>query len=108
MPKRFYLGIDVGTGSARAAVFDKRGVRLGMGVHPLQHWQPQADFHEQSSEDIWRACAYAVHAAVKQSKAPTEDIRGVGFDATCSLVVLDADDHPLTVSPSGVAAQNVI
>ncbi|MDB6010462.1 MAG: D-ribulokinase, partial [Gammaproteobacteria bacterium] len=108
MPKRFYLGIDVGTGSARAAVFNKRGVRLGMGVHPLQHWQPQADFHEQSSEDIWRACAHAVHAAVKQSAVPTEDIRGVGFDATCSLVVLDADDHPLTVSPSGVAAQNVI
>lgn len=108
MPKRFYLGIDVGTGSARAAVFDKRGVRVGMGVHPLQHWQPQADFHEQSSDDIWRACANAVHAAVNQSGVPTENIRGVGFDATCSLVVLDADDRPLTVSPSGVAAQNVI
>lgn len=103
-----YLGIDVGTGSARAAVFDQRGVRVGMGSHPLQRWEPQADFHEQSSEDIWSACGHAVRAALAQGKIPATAIHGMGFDATCSLVALDSADRPTTVSPSGHDAQNVI
>ena len=35
-------------------------------------------------------------------------IRGVGFDSTCSLVALDSDDGPVTVSPTGADEQNVI
>jgi FGGY-family pentulose kinase len=35
-------------------------------------------------------------------------IAGIGFDATCSLVVLDEHDRPVTVSPTGVDEQNVI
>ena len=108
MSRRFYLGIDVGTGSARAAVFDECGVRAGLGMHPLLRWEPQADFHEQSSEDIWSACGHAARAALKEGGIPAGAIRGIGFDATCSLVVLDSADQPITVSPSGVAAQNVI
>jgi FGGY-family pentulose kinase len=108
MSERFYLGIDVGTGSARAGLFDERGVRAGMGTHPIQHWQPQPDFHEQSSDDIWRACCSAVRAALKQAEIAAESIRGVGLDATCSLVVLDEENRPLTVSPTDNADQNVI
>src|SRR5258708_7596240 len=108
MSARFYLGVDVGTGSARAAVFDEHGNRAGLGTHPLQRWQPQVDFHEQSSEDIWSACGHAIRAALKEARVSAEAIRGVGFDATCSLVALDSKDQPVTVSPTGVAAQNVI
>jgi len=108
MSERFYLGIDVGTGSARAAVFDERGVRVGMGTHAIQHWQPQADFHEQSSDDIWKACGNAVRIALKEAALPGESIRGIGFDATCSLVALDAEDRPVTISPDGKDNQNVV
>ena len=37
-----------------------------------------------------------------------ERVRGIGFDATCSLVALDAADRPVTVSPSGDDQRNVI
>src|SRR3954462_9421849 len=99
-----FLGIDVGTGSARAALFDERGQRLGLGVSPIELWRPEEDFAEQSSEDIWRACGRAVRAALSEagmSPADTKRVAGIGFDATCSLVVLGEDDHPVTVSPSG-------
>jgi ribulose kinase len=33
---------------------------------------------------------------------------GIGFDATCSLVALDRDDRPITVSPTGDPDRNVI
>lgn len=108
MPGQFYLGIDVGTGSARAGIFDNHGVRAGLGTHPLQRWEPQTNFHEQSSEDIWNACGHAVRTALEQATILPTAIRGIGFDATCSLVALDAADRPVTVSPSGDPAQNVI
>ena len=105
---KFYVGVDVGTGSARAGVFDERGRRVGMGVQPIQTFTPQTDFVEQSSDDIWAACGKAVRAALSEGGVDPATVRGVGFDATCSLVLLDADDRPVTVSPTGNAAQNVI
>jgi FGGY-family pentulose kinase len=108
MNGRFYLGIDVGTGSVRAAVFDGSGARAGLGVAPIRIDRPEEDFVEQSSNDIWAACGKAVRAALAEAKLAPEQIAGIGFDATCSLVVLDRDDRPVTVSPTGDDEQNVI
>ncbi|MFO0591744.1 MAG: FGGY-family carbohydrate kinase [Polyangiaceae bacterium] len=105
---RFYLGIDVGTGSARAGIFDASGARAGVGAAPIQMWRPEEDFVEQSSEDIWRACGLAVRAALAEARIGADRIAGIGFDATCSLVALDANDRPVTVSPTGNDEQNVI
>ncbi|HVJ19319.1 MAG TPA: FGGY-family carbohydrate kinase [Polyangiaceae bacterium] len=103
-----YLGIDVGTGSARAGLFDKTGKRLGLGVEPIELYYPEEDFVEQSSENIFRACGTAVRAALAQAGIPAESVRGIGFDATCSLVALGADDRPVTVSPTGRDEQNIV
>src|SRR5262245_12637341 len=103
-----FLGIDVGTGSVRAALFDFEGRMLGMGVEPIQIWRPQEDFVEQSSEDIWRAAGVSVRAALKGAGLRPEQIKGIGFDATCSLVTLDSADQPVSISPTGRSEQNVI
>lgn len=105
---RYYLGIDVGTGSARAGVFDERGVLRAAASHSLQLWRPQADIVEQSSDDVWHAVCHATRTALRDSGVAAAAVRGVGFDATCSLVVLDADDRPVTVSPTGRDEQNII
>jgi FGGY-family pentulose kinase len=106
-----YVGIDVGTGSARAGIFDGRGRRLGMGTATLAIFRPQEDYVEQSSEDIWRACGHALRLAIKEAGFDDDDtarIAGIGFDATCSLVVLGPRDEPITVSPTGRDEQNVM
>jgi len=43
-----------------------------------------------------------------EAALPPSAVKGIGFDATCSLVVLDADANPLTVSTSGEARRNII
>jgi FGGY-family pentulose kinase len=106
--ERLYLGVDVGTGSVRAALFDGAGVMRGSGTHPIHIGRPREDFVEQSSDDIWAACCASVHAALAEAKAAPEAVAGVGFDATCSLVVLDRADRPVTVSPTGDDAWNVV
>lgn len=105
---RFYVGVDVGTGSARAGVFDEQGRRVGMASKAIQMWKPEPDFVEQSSDDIWAACGDSVKRALAEGGVKAADVRGVGFDATCSLVLLDAADKPVTVSPTGKDEQNVI
>ncbi len=103
-----FIGVDVGTGSARAGVFDRAGRMLGCAAHPIRLWKPQPDFVEQSSEDIWRACATAVREAMQVAGAAPQHIAGIGFDATCSLVALDERGGPVTVSPTERDEQNII
>jgi D-ribulokinase len=102
------IGVDVGTSSARAGVFDETGVMLATARHPIAVWHETGTIVEQSSSDIWAACAASVRAAMKEAALPPAAVKGIGFDATCSLVVLDAACDPLTVSTSGDQRRNVI
>jgi len=108
MSQRVYLGIDVGTGSVRAGVFDASGRMLGVGVEPIATNRPAEDFVEQSSNDIWRACGVAVRAALSSAEVEAANVVGLGFDATCSMVVLDERDQPVSVSPDGADKWNVL
>lgn len=104
-----FLGVDVGTGSARAGVFTIHGRMLAASVRPITMWRPQPEFVEQSSDNIWQSvCAATREALAQAGVTDPARVRGVGFDATCSLVALDADGQPVSVSPTGSDAQNVI
>ncbi|OAL33457.1 hypothetical protein AYO20_07313 [Fonsecaea nubica] len=72
-----YIGIDVGTGSARACIINETG-------------------------DI------VVHRAMTQNNIDPHSIRGIGFDATCSLAVFTHDtDEPVSVTgPNFDSTQN--
>ena len=106
--RQAFIGVDVGTSSARAGVFDEKGTLLATARHSITVWHEAGNIVEQSSAEIWAACAASVRAAVADAALPPSAIRGLGFDATCSLVVLDAAANPLTVSTSGDARRNVI
>src|ERR1700751_3579305 len=103
-----FVGIDVGTSSARAGIFDENGNLLATARHPITVWHEAGGVVEQSSADIWEACAAPVRAAMADAAPPASAIKGGGFDATCSLVVVDAAGQPLTVSTSGDVRRNVI
>jgi len=102
------VGVDVGTADVRAGVFDPGGVLLATARSPIAIWHEAGDIVEQSSSDIWNACGRAVRAAMKIADVPSSAVKGVGFDATCSLVALDHAGNPLSVSPSGDPERNVI
>jgi D-ribulokinase len=103
-----YIGVDVGTLSARAGVFDPIGRLIASARRPIAIWREPGEIVEQSSDDIWRAATSAVREAVEASGLPPEAIAGMGFDATCSLVALDRDARPLSVSPAGAPERDVI
>ncbi|MCZ6633355.1 MAG: FGGY family carbohydrate kinase, partial [bacterium] len=102
------IGVDVGTGSVRAGVFTLEGTMLGSASSPILEFHPQADFYEQSSENIWTETGRVVREAVAEAGVSPRSVTGLSFDATCSLVVLDRDHRPLTVSETGEAERNII
>ena len=106
--RQAFIGVDVGTSSARAGVFDETGTLLSTARHPIAVWHDAGDIVEQSSADIWVACNASVRAAMKEAALSPDAVMGIGFDATCSLVVLDRAVEPLTVSMSGDTSRNVI
>jgi D-ribulokinase len=108
MPERCFIGVDVGTGSARAGVFDAAGALLGTAKQAITTWYEAGEIVEQSSDEIWQAVATAVRGAVSQSGVSPKAIAGLGFAATCSLVVVDQQGKPLPVGPSEDRARNII
>lgn len=93
--------VDVGTASARAGVFGRDGALLGHAAHPIRLDRPRPGWGEQSSEDIWRAVCAALRAAMDQAGARAHAVRGIGFDATCSLTLRDRGGAPLPLGADG-------
>src|SRR6202022_1798263 len=106
--RQAFCGGDVGTSSARAGVFDEKGSLLATARHPITVWHEAGGVVEQSSSEIWAACVASVRTAMVEAAISPSAVKGLGFDATCSLVVLDAVGDPLTVSASGDQRRNVI
>lgn len=103
-----FIGVDIGTGSARAGVFDAQGQCLGTGKRDIKLFRDTAHMVEQSSRDIWDSVCAAVRAAVASAGIEPSSVAGLGFDATCSLVVLGEDGRSLPVGPSEDADRDII
>ena len=97
------VGVDVGTGSARAGVFSPGGALLGRAELPIDMRRRSPREAEHDSEQIWRAVGGAVRDALAAADARGSDVVGIGFDATCSLVLRGRDGEPLPVAPDGDA-----
>ena len=102
------IGVDVGTGSARAGVFDLAGRMLASAKQDIRLFHAPSAIVEQSSNDIWNAVCASVRSALALSGVAPERIAGIGFDATCSLVVLGEGGRPLPVGPSDDPERNII
>ncbi|MFO0947030.1 MAG: FGGY family carbohydrate kinase, partial [Planctomycetota bacterium] len=94
--ERFVLGIDIGTQSLRAAVFDVHGVCHGYGVEAIETTHPRPAWAEQEVTQWWRAARHAVPKALAQANVSADRIVGIGLDATaCTVVPCKSDGTPL-------------
>jgi FGGY-family pentulose kinase len=105
---KVFVGIDVGSASVRAGIYDDAGRRLAFAVRPIRQFHPRTDFVEQSSADIWRETCLAVREAVALAGVPSDAIAALAFDATCSLVAVGADGGPVSVAEDGDPERDII
>ncbi len=103
-----FIGIDVGTGSARAGIFDRAGRMVATAKRDIALYRDGPGIAEQSSANIWQAVCNSVREAMTQAKLAPDDIVGIGFDATCSLVVLGPGGTSLPVGAHGDVDRDII
>lgn len=106
--ERYLIGVDVGTGSARAGLFDLTGNMLASAKRDITLWREAGSIVEQSSTEIWAAVCASVREAVANAGIDPQTVVSVGFDATCSLVVLGKDGSSLPVGPSEDPQRDII
>ncbi|MCL4123795.1 UNVERIFIED_CONTAM: hypothetical protein GTU68_055995, partial [Idotea baltica] len=104
--KLYFVGIDVGTKSVRAALVSNSGEVSCVNVTSISIINSKPNFYEQSSKEIWKAVCTSVKRVVEGVNKTA--VKGIGFDATCSLVVLGEDYSPVSVSKDGIDDHNII
>jgi FGGY-family pentulose kinase len=91
-----FLGLDVGTQSVRAALYDPAGSCRAFATAPLETFHPQPAWAEQDANQWWQAARAAVTGAVARAGAAADEIKGIGLDCTaCTVLPCAADGTPL-------------
>ena len=101
-----FIGIDVGTGSVRAALVAKSGSIVASATKDTQTFRDKTDHRifEQSTTNIWDAICLCVSQVLapggngSSERIDPARVKGIGFDATCSLAVSDMQGNPITVT----------
>ncbi len=105
--KRYALGIDFGTESARAVLVDvTNGDEVASAVHAYKRGviderlpggpKLGSDWALQDPNDYIEALKRAPRAAMKKGRVKPEEVIGVGIDFTaCTMMPIDAKGNPL-------------
>src|SRR5262249_38885941 len=96
MRSRYVLGVDGGTESLRAGVFDLQGRprAFASSAYPTNFAQPS--WAEQNPDDWWRALGLAVRRAVHEAKGRPDEVAALAVDTTRSRVgAVEAAGTPL-------------
>ena len=92
----YFIGVDGGSESLRAFVFDLDGRPRGSHVTAYETDFPQPSWAEQDPEDWWQALGASVKGALAKANVAARDVMALCIDATCcSVVTLDRDGRPL-------------
>ncbi|KAH9813538.1 hypothetical protein DFH28DRAFT_973633 [Melampsora americana] len=107
----YYIGVDVGTGSARAALVSSSGEILAESSYPTTTYRDETnhDIFEQSTDEIWNSISKACKDCLKESGIDKTKVKGIGFDATCSLAVSNKSGTPISIhSKPSTYPRNII
>jgi FGGY-family pentulose kinase len=89
------MGIDVGTQSLRAGVFDRTGTPVTGASHPLTTTYRHPGWAEQRPAEWWDALAVVVGRCLADGDIAPDAIVGLSVDGSCSNAPVDADGVPL-------------
>ena len=78
--EKYLLGIDIGTSSCKAALFDRNGKIVGQITKDYSVFYPHPGWAEQNPEDWWEAVCAAVRTLISDHQIHPDEIAGIGVD----------------------------
>src|SRR6187401_2855108 len=96
MSKRLLIGIDIGTTSAKAVLFDADGTVLAQAGQEYPTHYPHPGWAEQDPEDWWQATCAVLLQLVAASGHDPQAVAGVGISCQApSMTPVDRQGRPL-------------
>ncbi|MCE5249760.1 xylulokinase [bacterium] len=93
---RYLAGIDLGTSSVRAGIYDEEGVRRAIASRGYPILTPSHDRSEQNPEDWWNAVCESLAEAIASAGVKGSDLTGISFDGQMhGGVMLDGVGEPI-------------
>ena len=89
------LGLDIGTASTKAALFDAQGRELARARRPYRLHTPRPGWAELDPEELWAAVVGSIRAVVKAAGAGLRPAALALAAQSGSLLPLDAGGAPL-------------
>ena len=98
--EKYLLGIDIGTSSCKAALFEQDGRIVGQITRDYPVFYPHPGWAEQNPEDWWEAVCAAVRSLLAKHSIPSAEIAGIGVDGqSWSAIAVDAKGQVLANTP---------
>jgi xylulokinase len=97
MGKKYLIGVDLGTSSTKASLFQLDGKLVSQAAREVPLYYPKPGIVEQENEDFYRSAAECVRECIQSSGVDSKEIAGLAFDSQMAGVgSIDEDFKPAT------------
>lgn len=76
---KFYIGLDNGGTTTKAAIFDHKGKQLGSCSMATASITPRPEFVERDMEEMWEANCAVIRGVLEQTGISGQDVAGLGI-----------------------------
>lgn len=92
----FLLGIDYGTGGAKATIIDAQGTVLGYAFEEYPILTPRPGWSEHDPHRYWQCACRMIRKAMGEASIDPRDVKGVAVSSALpSMVMVDRDHNPV-------------
>lgn len=97
MSGEFVIGLDIGTTSAKAVIFNLDGSVKAEAEQLIETYHPQPGWAEQDPDELERGAVQALRIVMEQAQISKAEVVGIGFScAMHSLICVAGDGTPLS------------
>ncbi|MDO9122478.1 MAG: FGGY family carbohydrate kinase, partial [Anaerolineaceae bacterium] len=81
MAKKYLIGVDLGTSSTKAALYQTDGKLVSDAILEVPLYHPKPGIVEQENEDFYTTAAKTVKQCISSSGVDNKDIAAIAFDS---------------------------
>ncbi len=97
MGKELVIGLDLGTTSVKAVMFNRNGKLIAEAEEMIRSYYPQPEWVEQNPREIEKSAVATIRDVVQKSGANKNEILAIGIScAMHSLICVDEQFEPLS------------
>jgi sugar (pentulose or hexulose) kinase len=92
----YLLGLDYGTGGAKACIINPEGEVLGFGFEEYPFFHDKPGWSEHDAMGYWEVACRLIQSCLAESRVNPAEVRGIGVSSALpSMVMVDEDQNPI-------------